>query len=126
MWRKQVGQQAAGHAFTNALTYYDGKLLTGSSGGDAGAPAFVIALDAKTGRTLWKFNVIPQNRSDPGWNTWPAKRAFNGGGAMWNQLTVDPAARARLRRDRKPDPVLGRQARQRDRSSSPSRSSRST
>jgi quinohemoprotein ethanol dehydrogenase len=90
VWRKVVANKLQGHAFTNALTYYDGKLLTGSSGGDAGAPAFVIALNAKTGRTLWKFNVIPQNRSDPGWNSWPAKRAFNGGGAMWNQLTVDP------------------------------------
>lgn len=90
VWRKKVASKLLGHSFTNALTYYDGKLLTGSSGGDAGAPAFVIAMDAKTGRTLWKFNVIPQNRSDPGWNTWPAKRAFNGGGAMWNQLTVDP------------------------------------
>jgi alcohol dehydrogenase (cytochrome c) len=85
-----VASKLLGHSFTNALTYYDGKLFTGSSGGDAGAPAFVIAMNAKTGRTLWKFNVIPQNRSDPGWNTWPAKRAFNGGGAMWNQLTVDP------------------------------------
>ena len=91
VWRKKVASKLIGHSFTNALTYYDGKLLTGSSGGDAGAPAFVIAMDAKTGRTLWRFNVIPQKRSDPGWNTWPAKRAFNGGGAMWNQLTVDPA-----------------------------------
>ena len=55
VWRKKVvASKLLGHSFTNALTYYDGKLLTGSSGGDAGAPAFVIAMDAKTGRTLWR------------------------------------------------------------------------
>lgn len=90
LWRKQVANKLHGHAFTNALTYADGKLFTGSSGGDAGAPAFVVALDAKTGRQVWKFNVIPQKPSDPGWNSWPTKKAFNGGGAMWNQLSVDP------------------------------------
>ena len=90
VWRKVVANKLQGHAFTNALTYYDGKLLTGSSGGDAGAPAFVIALNAKTGRELWRFQVIPQKPSDPGWSSWPRKKAFNGGGAMWNQLTVDP------------------------------------
>ena len=90
LWRKVVADQLAGHSFTNAVTYADGKIFTGSSGGDAGAPAFVIAMNAKTGRELWRFQVIPQKPSDPGWNSWPSKRAFNGGGAMWNQLSVDP------------------------------------
>ena len=90
LWRKVVADRLAGHAFTNAVTYADGKIFTGSSGGDAGAPAFVIAMNAKTGRELWRFQVIPQKPSDPGWASWPSKRAFNGGGAMWNQLSVDP------------------------------------
>jgi quinohemoprotein ethanol dehydrogenase len=90
VWKKKMADPLGGHSFTNAVTYVNGKILTGSSGGDAGAPAFVTALDAKTGKEQWRFQVIPQKPSDPGWDTWPAKRAFNGGGAMWNQMSVDP------------------------------------
>ena len=36
---KVLANKLQGHAFTNAVTYYDGKIFTGSSGGDAGAPA---------------------------------------------------------------------------------------
>ena len=90
IWKKQMADKLAGHSFTNAVTYFDGKILTGSTGGDSGAPAFVVSLDAKTGKENWRFQVIPQRPTDPGWDSWPEKRAFNGGGAMWNTLSVDP------------------------------------
>jgi alcohol dehydrogenase (cytochrome c) len=93
MWRKSPADHLAGHTFTNAPLYVDGKVITGSSGGDSGAPGFVIALDAKTGKELWRFQVIPQKPSDPGWSSWPKQKAFNGGGAMWNVPSVDPALR---------------------------------
>jgi glucose dehydrogenase len=35
--------------------------------------------------------VIPDKKGEPGYWTWPAKKAFLGGGAMWNTPTVDPA-----------------------------------
>ncbi len=90
VWKKTMADKLSGASFTNAVTYIDGKIITGSTGGDSGAACFVVGLDAKTGKELWRFNAIPQKPSDPGWNTWPEKRAFNGGGAMWNQMSVDP------------------------------------
>jgi quinohemoprotein ethanol dehydrogenase len=90
VWRKVVANNLAGHTFTNAPLYVDGKIITGSSGGDSGAPGFVVALNATNGRELWRFQVIPQKPSDPGWSSWPKKRAYNGGGAMWNVPAVDP------------------------------------
>ncbi len=90
VWRKSTANHLVGHSFTNAPLYVDGKIITGSTGGDSGAPGFVLALDAKTGRELWRFQVIPQKPSDPGWSSWPRKKAFNGGGAMWNVPAVDP------------------------------------
>jgi quinohemoprotein ethanol dehydrogenase len=90
VWRKTLASHLAGHSFTNAPLYVDGKIITGSTGGDSGAPGFVVALNATNGRELWRFQVIPQKRSDPGWSSWPRKRAYNGGGAMWNVPSVDP------------------------------------
>jgi alcohol dehydrogenase (cytochrome c) len=90
VWKKVVANWKKGYYFTNAPTYYDGKIITGISGGDSGARAFVTALDAKTGRELWRFYVIPEKKGDPGYWTWPKKKAFLGGGAMWNTPTIDP------------------------------------
>jgi PQQ-dependent dehydrogenase (methanol/ethanol family) len=90
VWKKAIADWKDGYYFTNAPTYYKGMILTGTSGGDSGARAFVVALDAKTGKEKWRFWVIPQKKGDPGYWTWPKKKAFLGGGAMWNTPTVDP------------------------------------
>lgn len=89
-WKKTIANYKKGYYFTAASAYYDGKLFQGTSGGDSGAPAFFFALDAKTGRELWRFNVIPQKPSDPGWSSWPKTKAYNGGGAIWNTPAIDP------------------------------------
>ena len=34
--------------------------------------------------------MIPDKKGEPGYWTWPKKKAFLGGGAMWNTLAVDP------------------------------------
>lgn len=90
VWKKKVADYKAGYYFTNAPTYYNGMVITGTSGGDSGARAFVVALDAKTGKEKWRFYVIPEKKGDPGNWTWPKDRAFLGGGAMWNTPTIDP------------------------------------
>ena len=91
VWKNTVANWKDGYYFTNAPTYYKNMIITGISGGDSGARAFVIALNAKTGKELWRFNVIPAKKGDPGFWTWPNPKAFLGGGAMWNTPTVDPA-----------------------------------
>jgi outer membrane protein assembly factor BamB/mono/diheme cytochrome c family protein len=49
----------------------------------------VMALDAHTGRELWRFYVVP-DAGDPGSETWPNTEARkNGGGNVWLPPAVD-------------------------------------
>jgi quinohemoprotein ethanol dehydrogenase len=92
IWSHQIAPRSQAVGLSQAPLYYDGMILGGTSSGDTGFLCFVFALDAKTGKLLWKFNVIPQKRGDPGYDTWAHPLAFNGGGAMWATPTVDSAA----------------------------------
>jgi len=77
--------------FINAApTYLDGILTIGLSGGDGGVRGKVTALDAKTGRQLWTFYVIP-GLGEPGSETWPdeGQALKRGGGAVWTQGAAD-------------------------------------
>jgi len=87
VWQTRLNYKA-GYFFTNAPTYVNGMVISGTSGGDWGARAKVMAFDAKTGKVRWQFNVIP-NRPQFGYKSWPTKRAFEGGGAVWATLPVD-------------------------------------
>ena len=89
-WKRQVGNYKLGYFFTSPPTYVNGMLIIGESGGDFGAACKVVGLDAKTGRIKWTFDVIPTGKQF-GANTWPKKRAYVGGGAVWAPLSVDPA-----------------------------------
>jgi PQQ-dependent dehydrogenase (methanol/ethanol family) len=88
-WKQTVGNYKLGYFFTSPPTYFNGMLVVGQSGGDFGADSKVVGLDAKTGAVKWQFNVIPTG-SNVGADSWPKKRAFQGGGAVWAQLSVDP------------------------------------
>jgi len=89
-WKTKVGDYKQGYFFTSPPTYVDGTLIAGTSGGDFGARCKVVGMDAKTGKVKWSFFVIPTGKQF-GADTWPKKRAFLGGGAIWAPLTVDPA-----------------------------------
>ncbi len=62
-------------------------VITGVSGGDGGYNC-TVPPSAKTGKILWRFNVIPRG-NQIGADTWPPKRAWLGGGAVWNTPMVD-------------------------------------
>jgi PQQ-dependent dehydrogenase (methanol/ethanol family) len=89
VWKTLVGSFKLGYSFTHPPTYADGMLYIGTAGGDSGAPSKVAALDAKTGKVKWTFNVIPRGK-EFGAKTW-AKGDYYGGGAIWAPLTVDPS-----------------------------------
>jgi PQQ-dependent dehydrogenase (methanol/ethanol family) len=91
VWKKIFGDWHQAYFFSAAMTYFDGVLYTGQSGGDGGAACKMLAIDAKTGKLLWEFKTIPLSPSDPGYNTWPKHKAYAGGGAMWNTPVVDPS-----------------------------------
>jgi PQQ-dependent dehydrogenase (methanol/ethanol family) len=87
-WSTPIGDFKAGAFLTAAPAYADGMVITGVSGGDGGFPCTVVALNANTGKIMWKFNVIPHG-NELGANTWPAKRAWDGGGAIWHTPAID-------------------------------------
>lgn len=91
VWAHVAANVNMGHTISVAPVYYNGIVLAGTSGGDRGAPCIAFALDAKTGKPLWHFNMIPVKKSQPGYATWTHPLAFNGGGAIWASLSVDPA-----------------------------------
>jgi alcohol dehydrogenase (cytochrome c) len=67
------------------------KIVIGASGGDAGVRDWVAALDAATGKLLWRKYTIPAP-GEPGSETWKDKNNAwrTGGGAVWVTGTYDP------------------------------------
>jgi alcohol dehydrogenase (cytochrome c) len=66
-------------------------IIIGASGGDAGARDWVAALDAATGKLLWRKYTVPAP-GEPGSETWKDKNNAwrTGGGAVWVTGTYDP------------------------------------
>jgi quinoprotein glucose dehydrogenase len=55
-------------------------------------PGIVQAFDARTGRRVWVFNIIPQAPDDFGADTWGNESwRFTGHGNVWAPMTLDPA-----------------------------------
>jgi alcohol dehydrogenase (cytochrome c) len=90
VWATQVVNPVGGGGIDVSPLYYKGMVLIGTTGGDWGGACIQVALDAKTGAVKWHFNNIPSNPKAPGWNTWPAKWFYFGGGAVWDMQSIDP------------------------------------
>jgi len=68
------------------------KIIVGASGGDSGVRDYVAALDAATGKLLWRNFTIPAP-GEPGSETWKGNTNAwqTGGAAVWVTGTYDPA-----------------------------------
>jgi alcohol dehydrogenase (cytochrome c) len=68
------------------------KIIVGASGGDNGVRDYVAALDAATGKLLWRKFTIPAP-GEPGSETWKGTTNAwqTGGAAVWVTGTYDPA-----------------------------------
>jgi len=82
VWKKQLIGADVGYAMTLAPLALKGKVIVGVSGGEYGARGFVEALDARTGKEVWKQYTIPAP-NEPGGDTWPKGAYKTGGGAAW-------------------------------------------
>jgi glucose dehydrogenase len=54
VWRVRVGDINEGQTISMAPVVVKGKVLVGNSGGEFGVRGWVMALDAATGKTVWK------------------------------------------------------------------------
>ena len=90
-WKKQAGDWRKGYTLTAAPLYVDGKVITGTAGGEFGTRGRVMAFDAKTGKEVWRFYTIP-GPGEAGHETWPQTGdAWKRGGApVWQTPSVDP------------------------------------
>ena len=89
-------------ASSGAPRAFRGRVIIGNSGAEFGARGYVTTLDAKTGRVLWRFFVVP---GDPAKGpdhaasdevmamaarTWSGDWwKYGGGGTPWNAITYD-------------------------------------
>jgi quinohemoprotein ethanol dehydrogenase len=91
VWKTPLEEWQNGYSITSAPLYYDGIVYIGMSGGEFGVRGRLTALDAKTGKVLWRWFTIPK-AEEFGSDTWPAKSdtAERGGGTIWNTPALDP------------------------------------
>jgi PQQ-dependent dehydrogenase (methanol/ethanol family) len=107
LWRTRMGELARGETMTMAPIVVKGRVIVGSSGGEMGVRGWVAALDAATGKEVWRawntgsdadvkvgprFRAFyPQDRgANLGLTSWPGEAWKVGGGAVWGWLSYDP------------------------------------
>ncbi|HEU4995433.1 MAG TPA: methanol/ethanol family PQQ-dependent dehydrogenase [Gemmatimonadaceae bacterium] len=108
LWRTRMGDLTRGETITMAPIVVKGKVIVGSSGGEMGVRGWIAALDAESGKQVWRaYNVGPDRdvmigpRFKPfyahdrgtnlGVSTWPGEAWKIGGGVVWGWVSYDPA-----------------------------------
>ncbi len=89
IWEVAVVDYKQGYALTHAPLVVKDKVIAGTAGGELGIQGFLAAFDAKTGKRIWKFNIIPQP-GEPGHETWGGDSWKHGGGSIWVTGSYDP------------------------------------
>ena len=91
VWTIQAERPEENFSITPAPVYYDGMVITGFAGADRGTRGRVKAYDARDGKLVWTFYVIP-GPGEPGHETWPQDNDSwkYGGGAVWQTPAIDP------------------------------------
>jgi PQQ-dependent dehydrogenase (methanol/ethanol family) len=108
VWRTQLGDIQKGETVTMAPLVAHGKVIVGNAGGEFGVRGWVQALDAATGKVVWKaYSTGPDKDvligpgfhpyyamdrgKDLGVTSWPGDAWKTGGGTMWGWVAYDPA-----------------------------------
>ena len=91
IWKTPIENWQNGYVITSAPLYYDGIVYSGIAGGEFGTRGRLTALDAKTGKILWRSYTLPAP-GEVGSDTWPAENspAMRGGATIWNTPALDP------------------------------------
>jgi len=94
LWDHEIAPPADMLQLTAAPLAVRGKIIqgvSGCSGQEAGGGCYIVALDAKTGREVWRFHTIaqPGQPGDDSWNGAPWRARH--GGSVWVTGSYDPA-----------------------------------
>jgi PQQ-dependent dehydrogenase (methanol/ethanol family) len=107
-WEVQLGDINRGETITMAPLVVRDKVFVGNSGGEFGVRGWLTALDAASGRQVWRAYqtgpdadvrigptftpFYPQDRGpNLGVTSWPSEAWKTGGGTVWGWLSYDPA-----------------------------------
>ena len=103
IWATAIGDPKKGESAPAAPIAWNGLVFIGNAGGDIkGVKGRMYALDAKTGKIVWEFYLVPKAEGDPtrgplgasplNASTWG--NSLQGvpitGGATWTSYTLDP------------------------------------
>jgi alcohol dehydrogenase (cytochrome c) len=104
IWETAVADPKLGESVPGAPIAWDGLVFIGNASGDAkGGKGRVYALDAKSGKIVWEFYLVPKVDADPtrgpqgasplDTSTWENAAGIPiSGGGTWTSLTLDPAS----------------------------------
>ncbi len=91
VWTTTVADSKAAYYITLAPLIAGGKVMVGTSGGEAGIRGFIAAYDPDSGKEQWRTYTVPAP-GQPGSETWPAggNQWKHGGGPVWVTGNYDP------------------------------------
>lgn len=102
-WEATVADPKRGETIPSAPIAWNGLVFIGNAGGDyKGVKGRMYALDAKTGKIVWEFYLVPRTEGDPmrgpqgksplDVSTWGnAAGTPIAGGGTWTSYTLDPS-----------------------------------
>jgi alcohol dehydrogenase (cytochrome c) len=89
LWKSVLAWPQIGESTTAAPLAWQGVVYMGIGGSELGVRGRVVALDAATGKELWRFHTIPMGQ-EVGAETWQrAGTAKTGGGGVWGVMSLD-------------------------------------
>ena len=89
LWEVRIADTLEGFTLSGAPLAVNGKIITGSSGGEMGLRGFLDAYDPATGKRLWRFYTTAAP-GEPGGGTWAGDSWKLGGGGTWLTGSFDP------------------------------------
>jgi len=89
LWDVAYATGNKNYGATSAPLVVKNTVLVGTSGGDDGVRGFVAAIDAESGKEVWRFWTIPAP-GEFGSSSWPGQLYLRGGGTTWMPGTYDP------------------------------------
>jgi alcohol dehydrogenase (cytochrome c) len=104
LWQTTIADTRKGETTPAAPIVWDGLVFVGNGADDAkDARGRVYALDAKSGKIVWEFFLVPKSEDDPtrgpagasplDTSTWRNAPGIPiSGGGTWTSLTLDPVA----------------------------------
>ena len=82
IWEAQIADWRQNYFSSSAPLVARDVVVAGVSGGEHGAPGYIVAFDQMSGKERWRFRTVPK-RGEPGAETWGGKDIDHGGAPTW-------------------------------------------